>query len=262
MTLDEYFERQQSITARAIAVILSILFPWRQLPISDTVWTFLLQQMFPIVDDARRQSAELSREFYDSQRFEHLGNADYNVDLAPYKYEWFEEALRPSKKTFKLIDTSEGQVAQAALRTAKEIENGGRRTTLYAVDGEQGRVGWARVATGRETCAFCLMLVSRGPVYSNSSSGFKGTKEEAMELLDDKGQAALSDLMTRWHPGCDCIAVPVFDRKNWPGREQFMEMEQLWRDVTGGFTGVDKLNAFRRALYEGQIDSADLAAAA
>jgi hypothetical protein len=262
MTLEEYAAAKQAIVATAISYILNILFPWRLLPFSNEVWQFLLRSMFPIVENARRELSELSRDFYDAQRRLHFGDDDYPIDLAPYEFQWFEEAMRPSRDVMRRPETTEGQLAQAVLRVAKEVENGARRTTLYALQDDPRRVGWARVATGRETCAFCLMLVSRGPVYQNSSSGFKGTKEEAMELLEEEGEAALKDLMTRWHPGCDCIAVPVFDRNNWPGREDYLRAEQVWRDVTGNFTGVDKLNAFRRAVYAGELNPADFAAAA
>lgn len=49
-------------------------------------------------------------------------------------------------------------------------------------------IRFARVPSGRENCAFCLMLASRGFVYYS----------------EDSANAA-------YHPRCDCIAVPGFD---------------------------------------------------
>lgn len=46
---------------------------------------------------------------------------------------------------------------------------------------------WARVPTGAETCAFCLMLASRGFVYE--SEGSAGSR-------------------SRFHGDCDCAVVP------------------------------------------------------
>lgn len=51
-------------------------------------------------------------------------------------------------------------------------------------------LAYARVPTGRETCAFCFILASRGFDYgSEYAAGGKGNK---------------------YHPNCDCIIVPGF----------------------------------------------------
>ena len=49
---------------------------------------------------------------------------------------------------------------------------------------------FARVPTGLETCAFCLMLASRGAVYH--------TRKTASEWR-------------HFHRGCDCKVVPSFE---------------------------------------------------
>src|SRR5699024_4357875 len=91
--------------------------------------------------------------------------------------------------------------------------------------------GWARVATGAETCAWCLMLVSRGPVYHEASTaGLDLPDEEAIEAI---GRGAdLSEFMDRWHPNCDCKVVPVFDENDWPGREAWKAAEEKWIDAS------------------------------
>lgn len=58
--------------------------------------------------------------------------------------------------------------------------------------------GWARVPTGAETCAFCLMLSSRGGVYRSqqvASTGFSGKK---------------------YHGHCDCQPVLVRNAQDYP----------------------------------------------
>jgi hypothetical protein len=269
MQLAEYSRTQRSITSRAVQLILQLLFPYRGIPLTQTSWRFIVRGMFPIVDTARRESAVLMREFYDSQRLEHLGNDDYNIDIPSYDIAWLEESLQPVFREARVIELDDGKVVETALRVAKEVENGGRRTALNAVRGETRRVGFARVATGRETCAFCLMLVSRGPVYKSELKA--GAKHEgAAEILETKNNVSdeeLDDLMTRWHPGCDCKVVPVFDENNWVGYDDWKRMEQIWIDYTKGFYGArftknDKLNAFRRAIERGDINPAEFAAAA
>lgn len=269
MQLAEYSRLQRSITAAAVQLILALLLPYRGIPLTQQSWRFIVRGMFPIVDNARRESAILMREFYDSQRQEHVGNDDYNIDIPSYELAWLEESLQPVFREARVIEFDDGKVTETALRVAKEVENGGRRTGLNAVRGETRRVGFARVATGRETCAFCLMLVSRGPVFKSELAA--GAKHEgAAEILEtrnDFSDEELDELMTRWHPGCDCKVVPVFDVDNWQGREDFLRMEQIWKDYTKGFSGArftknDKLNAFRRAIERGDINPAQFAAAA
>lgn len=263
MDLATYVAAQANIVARVVRIILAVFLPFRGVEVSDFTWVSILRSIFPQVEQARRESAILAREFYDSQRELQTGEDDrFDIDLPSYEFEWFEEAMRPSRNAFRVIDTTEGEIAQAALRVAKEVENGGRRTIRNGAESDPKQPGWARVATGAETCGFCMMLVSRGPVYDTArDAGAKVDDRTAMQMIDEDGFFARTELMTRWHPGCDCKLVPVFNRKNWPGREQYLEMRQLWKDVTGDFTGRDKLNAFRRAIENNQIESADFAAA-
>lgn len=262
--VSEYRRRQKGITSRALTILLRILFPFKNIPVDDQTWKSITNAMYPIVYEARRQSSVLAREFYDSQRKARMGNDDYDIDLAPYTPEWFDEAMKPAKRMMRVIDSSAGQIAQTAMRASKEVENGGRRTQLTAVRGEKGKVGWARVATGQETCAFCLMLVSRGPVYESArDAGLDVNEGTAMEIMDSGiDQEALKELMTRWHPGCDCLIVPVFDRNNWEGRDDYLRAKKIWADTTGGFVGVDKLNAFRRAIERGEVLPEQFAVAA
>ena len=56
-------------------------------------------------------------------------------------------------------------------------------------------VAWARVPTGSETCAFCLMAASRGAVYRTQ-------------------QTAGAD--RKYHGECDCAVVMVRDESDYP----------------------------------------------
>nr|WP_190821972.1 hypothetical protein [Saccharopolyspora pogona] len=229
--------------------------------------------------------------FYDSQR-EHYVGSRHPVDLASYDFDWYVEAMEPSKKALKSPGTTDGAVSQAVLRAVKEVENGGRKTILRPVIDEDDEIrdrqvkGWARVATGRETCSFCLMLVSRGPVYfSAEDAGLDLDDTSARELIADGEDKALAEAMKRWHPGCDCKVVPVFDRRSWPGRDAYLEAEQLWikyaklvndnPDMRKPMTGnqhkpMDRewtrgeaiMAALRRALESGEVNPRDFAAAA
>lgn len=74
-------------------------------------------------------------------------------------------------------------VAGAVQRT---IADGHRKTIIRATTDDPEATGWARFATGDETCAFCFMLVHRGDVYSSDTVKFGA------------------------HDNCDCGAAPVF----------------------------------------------------
>lgn len=140
--------------------------------------------------------------------------------------------------------------------------------------------GWARVATGRETCAWCLMLISRGPVYlAADRAGLDLDDESAVEMI--AAGEDVSEFMDEWHPGCDCKVVPVFDLDNWPGRDAAKRAEELWAEATkiaiqqedeGRLHRAGKrkgkpftrnelaINALRRMLERGEIDPREFAA--
>lgn len=66
----------------------------------------------------------------------------------------------------------------------------GRDTIGQSAARDPARPRWARVPQGAKTCAFCLTMASRGPVYQSEQSAGGGTD---------------------WHGGCDCTATPVWD---------------------------------------------------
>jgi hypothetical protein len=38
--------------------------------------------------------------------------------------------------------------------------------------------------------------------------------------------------MKKWHIGCDCMVVPVYDLENWVGKEAQERALELWNDAT------------------------------
>lgn len=127
-----------------------------------------------------------------------------------------------------------GQVAQASVAGAAWMFalDGGRDEVLGQVARDPAALGWARVG-GADPCAFCLMLISRGPVYKSEQSA-------------------------SFHPHyrCECTPQPVFDRSDgWT--DQAIDARAAWqrsqreaRDAGELYRGTkrDDLNAFRRFL--------------
>lgn len=294
-TFAEYVLAAAAIQQSFNAIAYTILAPFQGLALSAATWTGVLAALYPHVERARYESAEIARRFYDSQRYIHVPReviyepvfsaerfieefgVDIRVDdrsgvtlprivtgdrhdvlLAHYDPDWFAEAMEAARENFSKERATAGSLLKMLYVADKEIENGGRRTLLDAAKSDKVVRGWARVAGGGESCAFCEMLISRGPVYKEASdSGLMLENVEAEELwnrINDTGNDALLDeLMNRWHENCDCKVVPVFKgaTTEWPGYLDYRRAEKRWSEVTGDYYGEDKLRAFR-AYLEGR----------
>lgn len=142
--------------------------------------------------------------------------------------------------------------------------------------------GWARVATGSETCAWCLMLISRGAVYTGpGTAGVRLDEETVVDLWEESGadlekfKEQTQPYMEQWHVGCDCIVVPVFSFENWVGKAAYHRANELWIDASKeasrliesgesrtGDRYKETLNALRRGLAAGKYDVPSYALAA
>lgn len=103
----------------------------------------------------------------------------------------------------------------AVLASAKrQVLNGGRARSI-ALTRSTGYGRWARVSDGAP-CAFCAMLVSRGPVYTDQTVGFRA------------------------HDGCGCSVRPVLATESgWS--EDARTLRALWDDKSDP-------HAFRRTI--------------
>lgn len=316
MTPEQYAASQAVVTAGVAAYVkkLASLFTGPSLSVKE--WLGFLQVLFPEVQKRYEQSAVLGRYFYDSQRKRHHPDLVRNeMLLTELKWDWFVQNMEPARKDLSQADSPPHAVSKVALSAVREVEMAARRQIIGAVKNdnvlklkvaeEAGRpavgsnqtvLGWARIATGRETCAWCLMLISRGAELNHKknfayaeadTAGISlddttaldlwresgGDLEKFRELLyDDQNNASY---MEEWHTGCDCLAVPVFDLMDWPGRDQANEALQLWIDASTEAAeliksgkartknkGRETLNALRRRLDRGEISMTDYAIAA
>ena len=137
--------------------------------------------------------------------------------------------------TIERLVGSRAATPQQAARTAltrvaggagRHVLDGGRQTVVQTVRADEKAVGWARAASGG-ACHFCAMLAGRGPVY-------KSRRTVSFEA----------------HDHCGCQAVPVYSRDApWPANSQ--KFAEKWDDVTAGLSGRKAVDAFRKALTEG-----------
>lgn len=89
---------------------------------------------------------------------------------------------------------------------------------------------WARVPAGRETCKWCLMLGSRGAVYTTEGRAGRDGR--------------------RFHGDCDCQIVLVRDERDYPegyAPDALMERYLTARDAAGSGRPSAILSAWRAA---------------
>ena len=121
-------------------------------------------------------------------------------------------------------------VSKRVERTAvRHAQQAGREAVHDAADSAGNQIGWARVLSGAENCAWCAMLASRGPVYHSR-------------------QAAGGD--DPYHDNCDCFPVLVKRGESWIGQGEQQRLEALWAESTGRVYGKAKVKAFAKAWRE------------
>lgn len=181
----------------------------------------LAQSLYPIVVQARAASRDLALIFYDQQRAEHTtARPTLHVAEPEYPVSALAEELDRVQREY----TPERLPTAAAAMTVRHVEQAGRETIARQARADPAAKAWARGASGRETCAFCGMLIGRGAVYRS---------------------AAFSA-----HDHCDCLAVPVFTTAEWPGRADHLHQQQLWNAATKGLSGKAALAAYRKAYRD------------
>jgi hypothetical protein len=111
---------------------------------------------------------------------------------------------------------ADGRAALARLTQVldRQAMQAGRDTVALSVEHDPAHARWARVPTGAETCAFCLMLASRGAEYRTRDTADGG----------------------RYHAECDCVPTPVWDGDPYPAGydpDALYERYQAARDAAG-----------------------------
>lgn len=152
-----------------------------------------------------------------------------------------EERRSNADEARRALEPIDGEVPDSAPRPKKKTKRRKRKVK-----------GWARVPTGAETCGWCLMLCSRGPVFHSAySAGLEQEDYLAVQMFEFQGEFD-SDDMEEWHPGCDCKAVPVFDLQDWPGRDQYLESQELWKEATKLAREELEKNPDKKSFVNGQ----------
>lgn len=152
----------------------------------------------------------------------------------------------PDQRNRRDVEVVQRVGRELAARVARHVHQAGRRvisesahngSARFAGSGESAEVGYARVLSGRENCAFCTMLASRGAVYK---------KDTVVRRRDGR----------RYHDGCDCIPVLVVNGKPWFGQKQAEELYARWQETTwpNGRPSSNQWEAWRRRVEAGNLD--------
>lgn len=300
MNPDEYAAQQLVISAAVARYVQSFGQFFAKPALTLAEWLGVLNLIFPEVQRRRDEAAALGRRFYDAQRALHHPDLPRNDrPLEGTTFDVFVENMEPVRKRLSQEDSPKDAVTALALRVVREVENAGRQQIIHAIDNdpsldEETRSvdmirGWARVATGRETCAWCLMLISRGPTYVlPETAGIDLDDEHALELFQKNDLETyfeeISEHMEQWHTGCDCKVIPVFKaQEDWFGKEAADRALELWNEATKEAIALEDeglvhragkkkgqpftrnelaINALRRRLDRGEINPSEYAALA
>lgn len=186
--LDYLTEELNAISADAKAKVMRVLerLDWNDVAACrDTV----VQVMQTVLREYGAVSAQAAADFYDASRLEEIGEAvgaTAHAGLDPKATEgavraFVNYAVSGNFGSFnrKCLDRIDYELKCAAANSAKY--NGLR---------DRRRPRFARVPSGSETCRFCIMLASRGPVYTSRDS---------------------AGANNHFHPNCDCRIVPFWD---------------------------------------------------
>ncbi|QGJ88499.1 capsid maturation protease [Mycobacterium phage Kanely] len=292
MNPEEYAAAQLLISAAVVRHVRNVAGFFAQPALTMFDWLRLLDLLFPEIQRRRTEASVLARRFYDSQRAQHHPDLPRNDrPLEGTTFEKFVENMDPARERMQQADTRGDALTHLTLRAVREVENAGRQQIIHAVENDpEPRVlrGWARVATGRETCAWCLMLISRGPTYVRAeTAGLDLDTEHALELFENNDQetyfADIGGEIKEWHTGCDCKVIPVFKNEDWFGKEAADRALDLWGDATKEAIALEDkglvhksgknkgqpftrnelaINALRRRLERGEISAQQYAALA
>ncbi|GAY12043.1 hypothetical protein [Pseudonocardia sp. N23] len=224
MPLVELRTQQDLISREAAQLVLPILLRGVEAELPNAGWLRLAALLYPQVLGWRQRSAAIA---YLAARAV-LPSADRPARL-PYDLSWTVQALRSTivDRDRRSPGWSPARVAaDGTARLVRHVEQAGRETTLQVSEASGGEGRWARVSDGAP-CAFCALFVSRGPVYHTEgarSGGFRA------------------------HDHDRCVAVLVRkDQREWPGREEFERVQEIYYDASIPYSGEEKWHAFRRA---------------
>ena len=155
-----------------------------------------------ITDAALYDVEPIARTFYDGVRYEALRQNSGIIAPAAQNRQATKEATKGI--IYKYQDGGAQTIREQLVARVDWIVRSGAAEVVQNMASKEPaslkrKVRFARVPSGNETCEFCDMLASRGPVYYSAKT--------AGRLAD------------HYHPDCDCVIVPVWDSFPIPNKD-------------------------------------------
>ncbi|MCF2705822.1 EndoU domain-containing protein [Arcanobacterium haemolyticum] len=211
-----------------------------------------------VIREYTSMSAQLSNNYYDEVReiwklagvdmtdFEHTRLVDpdralwqvqggfNDTDFAGLTYQQVQEGRSLAGKTIDDLWPDITNLDTAQQLAAEMMNAAARLQTQRNMRRDPTRPRWARVPTGATTCAFCLMLASRGFAYTSEESAGREMQ---------------------YHSDCDCKIIPSWGKQVLKGYDpdRFAEMYEAAKQAAGAGAGYRSVLAKLRRLHRGEV---------
>lgn len=270
MDVNEYARRKESILAQMLNALLHVFQQFMKGYMSARDWDTAMHTSYRVMKPYRDRATELAREFYDDNRAEQTGDTErhdvFKDDYFPEQ--WYRQTMLPVFQHAQENREPDVLVEEAVSRVVKVVEDGARRTLIQAVQSDDKNAvrGFARFDPRPPTCAFCTMMISRGPVYvSAETAGWPFDTARLEKTLLDESPERLSEMMNKWHPDCTCVVVPVYSYSNYPTLDQEQEAFDIYdrarkavaKDLKVGQSKINTrliLNKMRELIYSKNLE--------
>lgn len=255
--------RERQLQLRA-AVLQQFMRLWPVWNVGDPQsFDLLVQAALPVVRSGQQASGVLSRDYYRAYRMvEEITGQTPSVALAQFNEEQVRssmyatgeaQARRSIASGFPLDEVKRTALVTMAGSVTRHVANGGRQTLVDTIREDNQAIGWERM-TGRDPCAFCAMIASRGAVFKSAESASKvgfGSDAAARGFADPHGRIrGTRNRGQSYHDHCQCYVEARFLGDPFLSEEN-RGYRDLWDESTKG--EEDALNAFRRALGDSMI---------
>ena len=167
----------------------------------DASWPYVLEVVARLYSEYGRALAELGRQFYQWCRdvqtdgrgafmAETFWDDGWHAPLAEAVSAHLGDIASERKTEAKAAEAIANSLGDFAFKAGRDAIRGNLNAEWRTRRSPRANVGFARVPRVGCTCAFCIMMASRGFVYR------------------DRGSAG-GDLANRYHLGCRCSVVPM-----------------------------------------------------
>ncbi len=223
---EQHRQGQLQVRARALRDFARVWPVWTG---DEASFQEMLTVSLPLIRAYNGLSATMAGGYFDAFRMAENPGGTATAKLPPP----LDEALVLGPLHVTGIDMTRRAIAagaspQAARQTAlvratgtvgRQVLTGGRDTIVLSTAADKKAGGWERVTSG-DPCAFCVLVASRGAVFSEDTADFQS------------------------HDHCSCSGEPKYGDSKSPGRNQ--EYRELYDRVASGT--ANPVNELRRAI--------------